>query len=164
MLNYSCAQDAENKVSTPKIANFKAELFIDQLQIPWGFAFLPDKSILITEKEGKLIHFSNGKKSIIGNIPEVYQRGQGGLLDIELHPNYEKNGWIYFTYASTEGDEKGGHTALMRAKLKNNSLTKTVEKFIVYTMMGEFLKTIHLWVLKVQKLQYIVMDTVILKV
>jgi glucose/arabinose dehydrogenase len=123
MLNYSCAQDAENKVITPNIANFKAELFIDQLQIPWGFTFLPDKSILITEKEGKLIHFLNGKKSIIGNIPEVYQRGQGGLLDIELHPNYEKNGWIYFTYASAEGDEKGGHTALMRAKLKNNSLT-----------------------------------------
>ena len=122
-LNFSCAQNAENKVNTPKKHNFKAELFVDDLQIPWGFAFLPDKSILITEKEGKLIHFSNGKKSIIGNIPEVYQRGQGGLLDIELHPNYEKNGWIYFTYASAEGDEKGGHTALMRAKLKNNSLT-----------------------------------------
>ncbi|SKB47338.1 PQQ-dependent sugar dehydrogenase [Maribacter arcticus] len=122
-LNFSCAQNAENKVNTPKKHNFKAELFVDELQLPWGFTFLPDKSILITEKEGKLIHFSNGKKSIIGNIPEVYQRGQGGLLDIELHPNYEKNGWIYFTYASAEGDEKGGHTAIMRAKLKNNSLT-----------------------------------------
>lgn len=122
-LNFSCAQNAKNKINTPKNTNSKAELFVDDLQIPWGFAFLPDKSILITEKEGKLIHFSNGKKSIIGNIPEVYQRGQGGLLDIELHPNYEKNGWIYFTYASAEGDEKGGHTALMRAKLKNNSLT-----------------------------------------
>ena len=123
ILNSSCAQDSENKVITPYTPVFKAELFVDQLQIPWGFTFLPDKSILITEKEGKLIHFSNGKKSNIGNIPEVYQRGQGGLLDIALHPNYEKNGWIYLTYSSPEGDEKGGHTALIRAKLKNNELT-----------------------------------------
>lgn len=123
MLNYSCAQDAENKVITPTTSVFKAELFVDELQIPWGFTFLPDKSILITEKEGKLIHFLNGKKTIIGNIPKVYQRGQGGLLDIVLHPDYEKNGWIYITYASSEGEEKGGNTALIRAKLENNSLT-----------------------------------------
>ena len=123
MLNFSCAQNPENKVSIPSPMVFKAELFIDELQIPWGFTFLPDKSILITEKAGKLIHFVNGKKSIIGNVPEVYDRGQGGLLDIELHPNYDQNGWIYLTYASTEGVQKGGHTALMRAKLQNNSLT-----------------------------------------
>jgi len=123
ILNYSCAQNAENKVTTPITPVFKAELFVDQLQVPWGFTFLPDKSILITEKEGKLIHFSNGKKSMIGNIPEVYQRGQGGLLDIALHPNYKENGWLYLTYASAEGEEKGGHTALMRAKLENNFLT-----------------------------------------
>tara|TARA_R110002051_G_scaffold8755_1_gene35927 strand:+ start:23607 stop:24731 length:1125 start_codon:yes stop_codon:yes gene_type:complete len=124
MLNSSCAQNPENKVITPNKNVFKAELFVDELQVPWGFTFLPDKSILITEKEGKLIHFANGKKTFIGNIPEVYNRGQGGLLDIELHPDFEKNGWIYLTYASSEGNEKGGHTAIMRAKLKNNSLTE----------------------------------------
>ena len=82
-------------------------------------------AFLITEKEGKLIHFNNGKKTTIGNSPEVYNRGQGGLLDVALHPKYKENGWIYLTYASTDGQEKGGHTALMRAKLKNNSLTET---------------------------------------
>ncbi|SIQ79521.1 PQQ-dependent sugar dehydrogenase [Maribacter ulvicola] len=125
MLNFSCAQNPENKTITPKEAVFTTKLFVDQLQSPWGFTFLPDKSILITEKEGELIHFSNGKRSIIGNIPEVYNRGQGGLLDIALHPNYTENEWIYLTYASTDGHEKGGHTAIMRAKLKNNSLTET---------------------------------------
>ena len=123
-LNFSCAQNPENKVNTPKEMFFTPELFVDELQIPWGFTFLPDNSLLITEKEGKLIHFNKGKKSIIGNIPEVYNRGQGGLLDIALHPKYKENGWIYLTYASVEGKEKGGHTALMRAKLKNNSLTE----------------------------------------
>ncbi|MEP2279387.1 PQQ-dependent sugar dehydrogenase [Maribacter sp.] len=124
-LNFSCAQNIDNKITTPKESVFTAELFIDQVHIPWGFTFLPDKSILITEKEGKLIHFANGEKSIISNVPEVYNRGQGGLLDVALHPEYSKNGWLYLTYASTDGNEKGGHTAIMRAKLKNNSLTET---------------------------------------
>ena len=69
--------------------------------------WLPDGSMLITEKKGDLIHFRNGSKTKIKNVPEVYNRGQGGLLDIELHPNYEENGWIYMTYASSEGSNKG---------------------------------------------------------
>ncbi|EAR01056.1 PQQ-dependent sugar dehydrogenase [Maribacter sp. HTCC2170] len=122
-LSFSCAQDVENKVNTPENLPFSAELFVDDLQIPWGIAFLPDGSMLITEKSGSLIHFKNGEKTTISNVPAVYSRGQGGLLDIVLHPDYEKNGWIYLTYASEDGEEKGGHTALMRAKLNGNSLT-----------------------------------------
>ncbi len=122
MLNFSCAQDLENKAITPEKIPFTAELFIDELQIPWGFTFLPDGSILLTEKSGELIHFNNGKKSIISNVPEVYQRGQGGLLDIAIHPNYAENGWIYLSYASDEGEEKGGHTAIMRAKIEGKRL------------------------------------------
>jgi glucose/arabinose dehydrogenase len=49
---------------------------------------------------------------------EVYIRGQGGLLDIVLHPDYAKNGWIYITYASTEAGEEGGNTKLIK-KLEN---------------------------------------------
>jgi len=123
-LCFSCAQNPKNKAITPIEAVFSAKLFVDQLQVPWGFTFFPDESILITEKDGKLIHFSNGKKLIIDNVPEVYNRGQGGLLDVALHPNYKENEWIYLTYTSKEGNEKGGHTAIMRAKLKNNALTE----------------------------------------
>ena len=129
MLNVSCAQNAENKVSIPEVRVFEPLLFVDNLQIPWGFTFLPDQSMLITEKEGTLIHFKNGQKTMIDNLPEVYQRGQGGLLDVAIHPKYEENGWIYLTYASPEGSEKGGHTALMRAKLHGNAL---VEKEVLY--------------------------------
>lgn len=118
----SCAQDSINQVNTPDKVPFAAELLIDEMQIPWGMAFLPDGALLITEKSGELIHFMNGKKTTIENVPEVYTRGQGGLLDIALHPDYENNGWIYISYASSEGEEKGGHTALIRAKLKDNAL------------------------------------------
>lgn len=121
--NISCAQDAENQVSTPENIPFSAKLLFDEMQVPWGMAFLPDGAILVTEKSGELIHFLNGKKTTINDAPEVYVRGQGGLLDIELHPNYIDNGWLYISYASAEGDGKGGHTALMRAKLEGNSLT-----------------------------------------
>lgn len=102
---------------------YDSEVVVDGLDIPWGFTFLPDNSMLITEKDGRIIHFKNNKKTEISGVPEVYDRGQGGLLDIVLHPDYQSNGWIYFTYASPEGDEDGGNTALMRAKLEGSSLT-----------------------------------------
>ncbi len=125
MLYTSCAQDAKNQIDTPSKTPFTAELLIDELQIPWGMAFLPDDSMLVTEKTGSLIHFEKGKKTMIEGVPEVYNRGQGGLLDIELHPDYENNGWIYMTYSSKEGKEKGGNTALIRTQLKDNSLVNS---------------------------------------
>ncbi len=123
ILNSACAQSADNDVHRPSKDVFIAELFVDQLQIPWGMAFLPDGSLLITEKSGELIHFKEGKKTNIANVPEVYVRGQGGLLDIEVHPQYQDNGWLYLSYSSQEGGEKGGNTAIIRAKLKDNALT-----------------------------------------
>lgn len=96
------------------------ELIVPDLRIPWGFTFLPDNSILITEKSGKLIHFKNGKKQEISGLPKIKEQGQGGLMDIELHPKYKSNKWIYFTYAS--GNSKGANTTLMRARIQNNRL------------------------------------------
>lgn len=123
----ACAQqqDSEVKAETPNKINYTTKLVVGDLNIPWGMAFLPDNSILITEKSGELIHFKDGKKTTIKGLPEIYQRGQGGLLDIEIHPNYKENGWIYFTYASSQGEGEGGFTALSRAKINNNTLIET---------------------------------------
>ncbi len=121
-LNFSCAQQSENQVDTPSGVPFTEVLFIDGITIPWGMAFLPDGSMLVTEKSGDLLLVKDGKKTKISNVPTVYDRGQGGLLDIELHPDYSNTGWLYISYASSDGDEKGGNTAIMRAKLKDNSL------------------------------------------
>jgi glucose/arabinose dehydrogenase len=96
---------------------------VPELDIPWGFVFLPNGTLLITEKSGELISYKDGIKTIIEGLPEVYLRGQGGLLDIELHPDYIKNGWLYITYSSSEGEGNGGNTALIRAKLNGNKLT-----------------------------------------
>jgi glucose/arabinose dehydrogenase len=121
----ACAQKNKSTVEleAPIAINYKTEIVVPDLDIPWGFVFLPDGALLITEKTGELIYSKDGTKTIIEGLPEVYVRGQGGLLDIELHPDYSKNGWLYITYASTDGEGDGGNTALIRAKLNGNKLT-----------------------------------------
>ncbi|QNJ98417.1 PQQ-dependent sugar dehydrogenase [Constantimarinum furrinae] len=125
----SCAeQKKENDVAiNTKTRTYSIETVVDNLSNPWGMTWLPDGSMLITEKSGELIHFKDGIKTDVKNVPEVYDRGQGGLLDIKLHPNYTQKGWIYITYASSEGDKNGGNTALIRCKLDNFTLTN-IEK------------------------------------
>lgn len=126
----ACGQQKKNKASLDKVqVSYSYELVVPDINVPWGMVFLPDGSMLITERGGDLIHFKDGNKTEIKNLPEIYVRGQGGLMDIELHPNYKENGWIYFTYASETGDGKGGNTALMRAKLEAGSL---VQKEVLY--------------------------------
>ena len=109
--------------------NYSYEVIVPDLLIPWGFVFLQDQSMLITEKRGELIHLINGKKTIIDGLPEIKVQGEGGLMDIELHPNYAINGWIYISYASEEGEGSGANTAIMRFKIKDNIL---VEKKVLY--------------------------------
>ncbi|NNK40026.1 MAG: PQQ-dependent sugar dehydrogenase, partial [Winogradskyella sp.] len=65
----------------------------------------------------------------IEGLPEIYVRGQGGLMDVVLHPNYKENGWLYISYSSSDENGSGGNTTIMRAKLKNNQL---VEKQVLY--------------------------------
>lgn len=121
----ACAQQQESsvKAEAPNNLKYTTEVVVSDIPIPWGLEFLPDGSMLITEKAGALIHFKDGVKTNIEGVPQVYNRGQGGLLDIKLHPDYANNGWIYISYASPEGEGNGGNTAIMRAKLNANTLT-----------------------------------------
>lgn len=107
-----------------EVKNYTLGTVISDIQIPWGMTWLPDGTMLVTEKSGVLYHVKNGVKTEIKNIPKVYDRGQGGLLDITLHPDYAKNGWLYMTYASSEGEGEGGNTKLIRAKLQDGGLTQ----------------------------------------
>ncbi|HET8754057.1 MAG TPA: PQQ-dependent sugar dehydrogenase [Salinimicrobium sp.] len=131
LLNLSACGQNENKASTEEVndketpsiaATYGHEVIMPHPDILWGMDFLPDGSMLITEKEGNIIHFINGEKIPVEGVPEILVQGQGGLMDIAMDPKYEENGWIYFTYASSEGEGDGGNTAVMRAKLENNEL------------------------------------------
>ena len=99
-------------------ASVTPELVTDQITNPWGMTFLPDGDILVTEKSGSIVRISNGQvinKDVTGG-PQSITRGQGGLLDIELHPDFDNNQWVYFTFASAEGEGNGAMTALSRAQ------------------------------------------------
>lgn len=101
-----------------------------ELKNPWGMAWLTDGRMLVTERAGEILVFKNDQFTGIRlkGVPEVFNDGQGGLLDIKTHPDYATNGWIYITYAKPV--EGGATTAVMRFKLKGNEL---VDKQEIYT-------------------------------
>src|SRR5881394_4003657 len=71
-----------------------------KLDNPWGMTFLPDGRLLITEKPGRLRTFADGKLSDpIGGVPKVAYRGQGGLLDVEIDPDFANNHLVYLYYS-----------------------------------------------------------------
>lgn len=121
----SCAQQQKSNdiaLVNDSSRDYAIEMIVANLNNPWGMTWLPDGSMLITEKSGSLLRFKDGITSEIQNLPAVYARGQGGLLDIELHPNYSENGWIYLTLSSSEGEGDGGNTQLIRAQLEGDAL------------------------------------------
>jgi len=111
--------------------DYQYETVISGIAIPWGMVQLPDSNFLVTDRDGTLYFadVENKQNHRIQGLPEITARGQGGLLDIELHPLYSKNGWLYISYASPEGKGSGDNTTIMRAKLKERQL---VEKQVVY--------------------------------
>ena len=118
----------------------KYELIVDNLEVPWSFVFLPDDSILILERKGELIHFKNGKKLKIKNLPEIISKNQGGLLDIELHPDFHENKWIYISYSSSNDQNPGTNTTILRFKIKNFT---AVNQEVIYKATPNSKRTLH---------------------
>ena len=110
---------------------FKVEVVTRGLDIIWGMVFLNEKELLWTERQGSLkkINLETGKITpILLNIENLYDSGQGGLLDLSLHPNFKENGWIYFTYSISKGNKQS--TALGRGVLKENEIESFETLFI----------------------------------
>ena len=94
--------DISGKVFRGQKASFKAETLAKGFDQPWGMAFLPDGRIIFTERAGR-IRFLNKDGSVsepVKGTPSVFVRQDGGMLDIALHPDYAKNGWIYLSYST----------------------------------------------------------------
>lgn len=129
-------EELVNETDSIAAVSFVVDTLTDALDVPWAIAFLPDGRILITEKSGEIRIVENDSllTEKIGGVPDVHAQGQGGLLDIQLHPNYDENGWIYITYAKPV--EGGAVTALSRAKLENNNFTKLEEIFVTNPVMS----------------------------
>ena len=86
-------------------------------------AFLPSGELLVTDISGSLWRVSkNGReKRKIGNSLSVYYKGQGGLLDVQVHPDFERNKIIYICYSDIQ-DKNRSHTTVARAVLNDHLL------------------------------------------
>ena len=104
--------------------SFILEKVVEGLGIPWGMAFISDRHILITEREGQIKRLDTQTKTLssLQGAPTVLADGQGGMLDVAVPPDFKTGDWIYFTFVRN----KGGHgvTVLARAKLKGDTLTQ----------------------------------------
>ena len=109
--------------------NFNTDTLIDRLDHPWGMSFLPSGNLLISERSGNLLlaNIDTGKTQILEGLPTIDEHGQGGLLDVLVHPQFDTNQWIYFSYANNEGRQYG--TEVARARLDGNTLTNITTIF-----------------------------------
>ncbi len=108
----------------PKDATINKVTLVSGLEHPWSITWLPDKTtMLITERPGRLRIVRSGKldPTPIAGLPAVFAEGQGGLMDISLHPLFEKNRWIYLTYS--HGNGQANRTRLARATFDGKNLS-----------------------------------------
>jgi len=102
---------------------FRLTTLTEGLQNPWSMAFLPDGRVLVTERPGRLRVISKDFRldpQPIGGVPAVVASGQGGLLDVVLHPKFAENNLVYLSYAA--GDRNGIGTEVARGVLRGNQL------------------------------------------
>lgn len=108
-------------------ATFRVRQMLSGLENPWAVAWLPDGRPLITERSGALLLADGDSVTALSGVPEVWAQGQGGLLDVRLHPEYEETGWIYLAYSAP--GEGGAGTVLSRGKLDGTALTSVEELY-----------------------------------
>ena len=104
--------------------SFRLVRIADGLDHPWSLAFLPDARIMVTERRGRLRLVERGRlvRKVVAGLPgNVTQDGQGGLLDVVLHPNFAANHLLYLSYAGRAGGRLG--TEVVRAVLAGDRLT-----------------------------------------
>jgi glucose/arabinose dehydrogenase len=121
-------------VTKTELQDYKIETVVSSgLEIPWAIAFLPDGRKLVTERPGRLRFLDKDGKlqpEPVKNTPEVVHHGQGGLMEVALHPDYEKNGWVYLGFADgtlekVEGkkDQAKVITSVVRGRIKDGTWT-----------------------------------------
>ncbi len=117
--------DIPDDTETSEHHRFAVEVVTDGLEHPWAMVFLPDdETILVTERPGRLsrVNLGNGERVDIDGAPSTTAVGQGGMLDVALHPAFEENGWIYLTYAGADEAGNAYATHLGRGRLVADAL------------------------------------------
>ncbi len=119
----SNASVATTAGSTVQAGDLEVTTVAEGLEHPWGLAFLPDGRMLVTERSGQLrvVDASGALSAPVRGVPEVRARGQGGLLDVALDPQFATEPWVYLSYS--EPGEGGSGTTVARGKWADGALT-----------------------------------------
>jgi glucose/arabinose dehydrogenase len=106
----------------PSATGFKVEDVVTGLEHPWSVAWLPNGDMLITERPGRLRIVRDGRllSEPVRGLPTVLAHGQGGLMEVSLHPRFEQNKWLYLTYS--DGTRNENHTVLARGVYEDGAL------------------------------------------
>ncbi len=122
LLLVSLAACASEQGSATDSAEYRVVPLTGGLSHPWALAFLPGGDILISERPGRLRIFRDGAllPDPVPGLPEIAATGQGGLLDLALHPDFDDNRWLYLNYADAVGN--GVTTRLARARFEDDRL------------------------------------------
>ena len=132
-LGAACPLAAAERLGTFESAKHRFHLVkvVDGLEHPWGLTFLPDGRMLVTERPGRLRIVADGwlVPEPVAGVPEVWDDGQGGLLDVALHPGFAENGLIYLSYASPDDDDDAA-TAVARGRLVGARLEDVEEIYV----------------------------------
>ncbi len=111
----------------------RLDTVLGNVECPWGMTFLPNGDMLYTERGGQLYRVGTDKqKQPVSGVPPVLAQGQGGLLDVTLHPKFAENGWVYLSYSKFRDTlgKKESTTAIARGKLTGNALTEVRDIFV----------------------------------
>lgn len=122
--------DLEKGVSAE---NISTKVVAENLEVPWDIEFLPNGDMLVTERPGDLIRIGDTRETY--EVPGVENAGEGGLLGVTLHPEFEQNRYIYL-YHTTDTPEEGLTNRVIRYRLEENELTDP--KTIIEGLPGAF--------------------------
>jgi glucose/arabinose dehydrogenase len=115
-----------------ELVRYRVEVVAAGVRVPFGMAFLPDLRALVTDRPGTLwlLDIRTGAMTRVAGVPVVSDSVDGGLLDIEVHPDYARNGWIYLSYS--EKTDTGKATVVERARLRDARLVDRQRLFTAY--------------------------------
>lgn len=123
----SC-QTVDEGYGPPGTTKLKVEVVADGLRVPWGLAFLPDGSMLVTERAGRISHIASGKRTQVAQV-RVSRSSEGGLLGIALHPDFTRTHLFYVYY--TADTSRGPRNRVERWRLSKDLARATADRVIV---------------------------------
>ncbi len=131
LLSAAIPEDSGAQIHRSTLHDYRVVPVASGLQNPWGIAFLPGGDILITERAGRLRIVREGRllPGTVPGVPEVLAQGQGGLMDVQPHPDFATNRLIYITYSKPYTDLEGARTVLIRGTFQDDVLTNIEELF-----------------------------------